>query len=55
MHKFRKLIVWQKAVGIEVAIRLGYGDMKENQNLIPEVDELGAMLTGFIKSLKADS
>ncbi len=41
--------------GVEVAIRLKYGNSKGNQELISEVDELGAMLTGLIKHLKADS
>lgn len=41
--------------GVEVAIRLKYGNAKDNQELIREADELGAMLTGLIKHLKTDS
>lgn len=45
---------YEVITGIEVAIRLQYGNIKENQSLITEVDELGAMLTGLIKSLKVN-
>lgn len=38
--------------GLEIANRLKYGSRKDNQALMSEADELGAMRTGLIKSLK---
>lgn len=46
---------YEVITGVEVAIRLNYGNTKDNRSLIGEADEIGAMLTGLMKSLKADS
>lgn len=47
--------IYEVVTGIEISIRLQYGKQAENESLIREADELGAMITGLIKKLKADS
>ncbi len=47
--------LYEVITGIEIAIRLDYGLQSENRKLIEDADEIGAMLAGLIKSLKADS
>ena len=39
---------YEVMTGIEIALRLHYGNLKDSQDLMGEVDELGAMLTGLI-------
>lgn len=46
--------VYEVITGIEVAIRLKYGRDNQNRSLLIESDELCAMLTGLMKSLKAE-
>ena len=46
---------YEVITGLEIAIRLKYGNEAQNQSLIQDVDELGAMISGLIKSLKAES
>jgi len=36
----------------EIAIMLNYGIKEENQSIIEKADELGAMITGLMKTLK---
>lgn len=45
---------YEVITGLEIAIRLQYGNVQNNQKLISEVDEIGAMISGLLKSLKAD-
>ncbi|MEE8359903.1 MAG: four helix bundle protein [Candidatus Omnitrophota bacterium] len=46
---------YETMCGIEIANRLRYCSDKENVKLVNKCDELSAMLSGFIKKLKADS
>ncbi len=46
--------VYEVITGVEVAILLRYGKEEENRALLIESDELCAMLTGLMKSLKTD-
>lgn len=47
--------MYEVITGVEIAIRLHYGEEQENNNLIQDADEIGAMLSGLIKSLKTES
>ncbi|MBI5614400.1 four helix bundle protein [Candidatus Gottesmanbacteria bacterium] len=46
---------YEVIAGLEIGIRLNYGEKDENEQLILEVNEIGAMITGLIKKLKSDS
>lgn len=47
--------LYEVITAIEIAIQLKYGAKESNRLLISQADELGAMLSGLIKRLKADS
>lgn len=47
--------IYEVITAIEIARQLQYGNDKDHLALLIEVDELGAMLSGLIKSLKTDS
>lgn len=47
--------LYEVMTGVEVAIRLKYGLEKSNYSLIKEADEIGAMISGLLKRLKANS
>jgi len=47
--------LYEVITAIEIAIQLKFGKKELNEKLINEADELGAMITGLIKRLKADS
>lgn len=48
---------YEVITGLEIAIKLQYGSEEENKKLIAKADEIGAMISGLIKSLnqKSDS
>ena len=41
--------------GIELSIKLGYLTDKKGKDILDQLEELSAMITGFTKKLKADS
>lgn len=47
--------LYEVITAIEIANQLNYGDRELNNTRIHQADELGAMLNGLMKSLKADS
>lgn len=46
---------YEVITGLEIAIKLKYGAEEESRKLLLQVDEIGAMITGLIKSLKHKS
>ena len=46
---------YEVIAGLEIAINLKMADEQALNNIIGEVDQISAMLSGLIKSLKADS
>lgn len=56
-YKFQKLLVWRKSIevvaALEIAINLNLGNKDDLLQAINEVNQLSAMLTGLIKSLKS--
>lgn len=47
--------VYEVITGVEVAINLHYGNDDQQTELLQDADELGAMLTGLMKSFKYHS
>jgi four helix bundle protein len=47
--------LYEVVTGIEIAINLGYGSKLDNNELLTEVDELGAMIQSLIQKLMANS
>ncbi len=47
--------LYEVIAAVEIAIQLKFGKKELNEKLIPEADELGAMIAGLIKRLKSDS
>jgi len=44
--------VYEVITGLKIAINLSYGNKEEIENLVKEADEIGAMISGLIKSIK---
>lgn len=53
--KMAKRSCYEVITGLEIAINLKMGSVEKNNTAIDEADELSAMISGFIKKLKADS
>jgi four helix bundle protein len=47
--------LYEVITAIEIGIQLQYGTIESNKDCIIHADELGAMITGLMKSLKAES
>ena len=44
--------VYEAITALKIAINLSYGNKEEIENLVEEVDEIGAMISGLIKSIQ---
>lgn len=47
--------IYEVITAAEIALRMKFGENIDQENIIHESDELAAMISGFIKTLKADS